>query len=764
MAIAILAGFIFALLVPFTGKIIHDKLQFLPALLPLSLFIWFSTFLFIGLPPSISESTEWAFGASLSFVCDGLSLIFALLITGVGVLVFAYCATYMKKHPYLPRFYAYLSIFMASMLGLVLSGNAITLFIFWELTSISSFFLIGFNNREEPSRKSALVALAVTGFGGLALLAAVLIMGYLTGTYEISAMLQNPEVFTDSPYFVLILVLILLAAFTKSAQFPFHFWLPGAMKAPTPVSTYLHSATMVKAGIYLLFRFSPAFRSEALWGELLMVIGAITMLYGAFHSLLRSDLKGILAYTTISALGTLTFLIGIGTELAITAALIFVMVHALYKAALFLVAGIADHQTHTRDIQLLGGLRKVMPLVSIIAFVSALSGAGIPLTFGFIGKDLIYESTLHSNGSAVLLTFIALAANVLVGAAGFFAGIKPFAGKLPAALSTTVAPVAGLWLPPMVLAVLSLFFGMFPGFLFEPLIAPALNALGDVAYYPQLKLWHGFNSVFWLSMGTIAAATAIYLFTKPYMVLGHLPAKLNFMAPETIALRMGKLYTDTAVYWNKGFQSGYLRYYILISISTVVALAAAVHLPGFHWHFELDMIRNVTPYEWILITILISSVFITVLTDSRLTAVAAMGVIGFAICLIFVIYGAPDLAMTQFSIDTLTVILFVLVLYKLPRYLKLTPGASKVRDGILSILFGTFITGIVLDVLSAPKPNEVSQFYMDNAYLLAKGKNVVNVILVDFRGLDTMIEITVLAVAAIGVFGLLKLRTVKGES
>jgi multicomponent Na+:H+ antiporter subunit A len=763
MTVAVLAGFIFALLMPLLGRVSLGRFAAINAILPLSLFIWFASFLFTGLEGGVNTHIEWAFGAGLSFKLDGLSLIFALLITGIGALVFAYSASYMKGNPYLDRFYAYLSTFMAAMLGVVLAANALTLFIFWELTSISSFFLIGFKNKDEASRKSALIALAVTGFGGFALLAAMLLMGAVSGTYSIEAMLLQPEVFASSPYITLILVLIFFAAFTKSAQFPFHFWLPGAMKAPTPVSTYLHSATMVKAGIYLLFRFSPAFADFDLWRNTLMIAGGITMLYGAVHSLFRTDLKSILAYTTISALGTLTFLIGIGTRESIIAALVFVVVHALYKAAMFLVAGIIDHQTHTRDVTLLAGLGKAMPLVAAASLVAALSGAGIPITFGFIGKDLIYEATLHQGDWSTWLTIIALLTNIMVGIAGFIAAIKPFAGRLPDALQSTKSPGFALWFAPVLLAVLSLVLGVSPGFLDHSLLIPALSALQFDTQGVYLKMWHGINTVFWLSMVTIAGSVIIYLIAKPFKYFSGIPARLDMLAPQSLVLGSAQGFTQITTMWNRAFQSGYLRYYILISVTTVFALAAAVHLPGFHWRLDMSMISSVTVYEWVLVFIMVGGVFFTVFTNSRLAAVASMGVIGYAMCLIFVIYGAPDLAMTQFTIDTLTVILFVLVLYKLPKYLKLTRTRSKIRDGVVSIVFGTLMTAVVLDVLSLSRPVYVSSYYADNAYLLAKGKNIVNVILVDFRGIDTFMEIVVLAVSAVGVYGLLKLKVTRHE-
>jgi len=356
MLIAILTGFVFSLFLVVAGKFLKGKLAILSALVPLGLFVYFLQFANrIASGEVITQSFAWvpSFDVNLNFTLDGISLIFALMITGIGFLVFAYTASYLKGHEYLDRFYGYLGIFMAAMLGLVLSDNIISLFVFWELTSISSFFLIGFNNKEEASRKSAVLALAITGMGGLLLLAGGLILGSVAGTYSVSEMLSSKEIIAESSHYIIIILLIFGAAFTKSAQFPFHFWLPGAMKAPTPVSTYLHSATMVKAGIYLLMRFTPVLGSTEFWNSTLIIVGAITMLYAAMHTLFRTDLKGILAYSTISALGILVFLVGIGTQQALVAACVFILVHALYKATLFLVTGIIDHETGTRNVTVL---------------------------------------------------------------------------------------------------------------------------------------------------------------------------------------------------------------------------------------------------------------------------------------------------------------------------------------------------------------------------------------------------------------------------
>ena len=369
-----------------------------------------------------------ALGVNLSFTVDGLSLLFALLISGVGALVLVYAGGYLAGSPQLGRLYAFLLFFMASMLGLVLADNLLLLFVFWELTSLSSYLLIGFDHERAEARAAALQALLVTGGGSLALLAGFLLLGQVGGSLELSALLSRPGAVTAHLLYVPILLLVLAGAFTKSAQFPFHFWLPAAMAAPTPVSAYLHSATMVKAGVYLLARLSPVLGGTDFWVWLVTVTGSATMLVGAYLALRQSDLKLILAYSTVSALGVMTSLLGLGGALAVRAALAFLLGHALYKGALFLVAGALDHQTGTRDVDRLAGLARAMPITALAAGLAALSMAGIPPLFGFIAKELSYEATLHAPASA-WVTAAAVLANALLVAAAGLAGLKPFLGK-----------------------------------------------------------------------------------------------------------------------------------------------------------------------------------------------------------------------------------------------------------------------------------------------------------------------------------------------
>src|SRR5690554_6830608 len=409
-----------------------------------------------------------------AFRIDGLSLIFGLLISGIGTLVLLYAAFYMAKYERQAHFFTYLTLFMGAMIGLVFSDNLMVLFIFWEITSVTSFFLIGFDHHVDKSRQAALQALLITGFGGLCLLFAVILTGNITGTYVISELLQQSIHLGNHPQYYLILALIILGAITKSAQFPFHFWLPGAMEAPTPVSTYLHSATMVKAGIYLLARFTPILGDHTWWNSTLIIIGTVTMVYAAIHSIFRLDMKSILAYSTISALGILVFLIGLGTDQALLAAAVFILVHALYKATLFLITGIVDHETGTRDISKLGGLRKVLLPVAIAGVFAALSNAGIPPSFGFLGKDLIYEGTLHYGEWAYWLTGAAVVTNICLLFAGFLVGFKPFIGKLSTAYEEVHLPSALMWVPPLILASLGIIFGIFPSLIEGSIIKPVV--------------------------------------------------------------------------------------------------------------------------------------------------------------------------------------------------------------------------------------------------------------------------------------------------
>jgi multicomponent Na+:H+ antiporter subunit A len=530
------------------------------------------------------------------------------------------------------------------------------------------------------------------------------------------------------------------------------------MAAPTPVSAFLHSATMVKAGVYLLARFTPVLGGHEWWNGTLMTIGAITMVYAAFHAVFRLDLKGILAYSTIAALGILVFLIGLGTEAALLAAGVYILVHALYKATLFLITGIIDHETGTRDVSRLRGLNKVMLPVGIAGLLAALSNAGVPPTLGFIGKDLIYEATLGIGDLGWFLTLLAVVTNITLLFAGFLAGIKPFGGPLPREFEKIHLPSPVMYIPPLILAGLGILFGFFPGLIEQRLIYPLVNSLTQAVPEFHLQLWHGLNTVLVLSVATIASGIALYLILKPSENLLAKTERFEVISPQRIIIGLAGAFQKAGKYWTNFFQNGYLRYYLITILVFISVLLAYRLLFGVEIYFDTSSLTEITLYEATVIFIMASAIFFTVFSKSRLVAVVSMGVVGYAFCLIFLFYSAPDLAMTQFSIDTLTVILFVLVIYNLPRYLKLSDTRDRIRDGLLSLIFGILVSILTLEVLNESVIKDTTAYYAENAYLLGKGKNVVNVILVDFRGFDTMVEITVLAIAAIGVFSLLKLH------
>ncbi|RMF03927.1 MAG: putative monovalent cation/H+ antiporter subunit A [Chloroflexi bacterium] len=760
---AVLSGFVLALFAPWIYKVGRGAAGWILALLPIGIFIYFATFV-----PPVAEGETFVFAQtwvpsidiSLSFNVDGLSLLFAMIISGVGALVIIYAGGYLAHDRDINRFYVYILMFMASMLGVVLSDNVITIFIFWELTSITSFMLIGYYHEKPESRTAALQALLVTGAGGLALMAGLVMMALVGGSWEISELLNRGDVITGSSLYVPILILVLAGAFTKSAQFPFHFWLPNAMAAPTPVSTYLHSATMVKAGIYLMARFSPALGGTQTWTVVVTSFGAVTMLLAAHMAWQKKDLKQILAYSTVSALGILTMLLGVGTHAALEAALVFLVVHSMYKGGLFMVAGAVDHEAGTRDIALLSGLRKAMPITGAAAVLAGLSMSGIPPFFGFVGKELIYESTTEFDMSAILLTVFAFLTNGLTITAALLVAHKPFFGsKLSAPKHPHEAPLT-MWLGPVTLGTLGLLFGLLAGWVGEFLIAPAVSAVQHHQTEVHLALWHGFSMILLLSLVTIAFGVLVYW---KHEVLGR------WFAPSNVISKWGP---EQWYFWSLdgmlGFgrwqtrllQSGYLRNYLLIIIFSTVGLGLYT-LSKYNVFSQNTIFRpiDVTSYEFMFMALIVASAFVVTQVRSRLAAVAALGVVGYGVAIIFVLDGAPDLAMTQFSIETLSVILLVLVLYRLPRFIQFSRSRpKKITEITAALAGGGFMALLVLLVTALPAQSRLAPYFAENSYKLAHGHNVVNVILVDFRGFDTMGEITVLGIAAVGVFGLLKLR------
>lgn len=742
------------------------------ALLPLTLTLYFAGLIGrVSAGETIIVSYAWvpSFGVNLSFYVDGLSLVFALLISGIGTLVMIYAGGYLGKHPQLGRFYLYLLLFMTAMLGLVLSGNIITMFIFWELTSLSSYLLIGFNHRQEAARASALQALLVTGLGGLALLAGLVLLGQVGGSWELTTLLNQREVIQASPLYMPILLLILLGAFTKSAQFPFHIWLPNAMAAPTPVSAYLHSATMVKAGIFLLARYNPILGDTPAWQFSLTAAGSITMLLGAYLAWQQTDLKRILAYSTISALGTLVLLLGVGTAVAVKAAVVFLIVHSLYKGALFMAAGAIDHETGTRDITQLRGLRRVMPITFVAVSLAALSMAGaLPLFVGYIGKKLIYEAALTAPSAGWLLTGAVLLANVFTVVVAGLVAVRPFWGRSTATPKPAHEAPFSLWLGPLVLAGLGLLLVVLlefvPDNLLKPFLATSASAIADELVQVKLAAWSGINAIFWLSLATLLAGVGLYAGRNTLRRLFQpVNAAVVAIGPERIYNGLLDGLRTIAAGQTRLLQHGYLRLYLLTIVLTATGLVGYTLLTRYGLNIGNSW-SGISIHEATVAVVMLLATVAAVVSKSRLATIAALGAIGYGLSLLFVFYGAPDLAMTQLAVETLTVIILALTLYHLPRFSRLSRAANRTRDALVALAVGGLVFLLALTALTVPMQSRLTPFFAENSVTLAKGRNIVNVILVDFRALDTLGEITVLAVAAIGIYALLKQRVKTSES
>lgn len=709
---------------------------------------------------SISEVVDWIpdFGISFNFVLDGLSVLFALLVLGIGVFILIYSNNYMKSYTHEKRFYFFILFFMGSMLGLVLSVNLITLYLFWEFTSVSSFFLIGFLHNKEIARKAAIQALLITGAGGLALLSGIIMLGDITGSYNLSVILQNKELVLNSPHYTVILLLFLAGILTKSAQFPFQFWLPGAMQAPSPVSAYLHSATMVKAGIFLLFRISPIFGGTQQWVNIVSLFGVMTMFSGAYLAVTRTDLKSILAYTTVSALGILTLLIGLDTKLSVKAALLFLVIHSLYKATLFMLAGAIDKKMGTRNVRHLGGLFKRMPITAITAVVALLSMSGLPPMLGFIGKELIYEAKFQMGGLGNFVLVMGVLSNVFMVWVSGLIIYRVFFGAERKNMPDKLEPPFSLLIGPVILSLLSLGLGLAPGKFGELIIEPALIASRIEILDIKLKLWHGFNIVFFLSVTTVLTGVLLFFLSPRLLPILHKTNErfFNYDFSGSFFNMIDKI-LYLARKKTEVIQHGYHRIYLIIIFLFSSGLILSQLIRTWGWEFNADFSSLSVYVIAIVLLISTSAVFVTI-TGSRMAAVVLLGVTGYGIALIYLIYSGIDLAITQLLVETLMLILFVLVIWRLPRFRKLSSRNTRIRDLIIALFTGVVMTGLTLKAGQLELNPSVSEFFKENSLTKAYGENIVNVILVDFRALDTLGEITVLTLAGAGVLALLKFK------
>lgn len=737
----------------------------LAAALPAALFAWFCTMV-----PAVSggETLVWEAawlpqrGIALGFMVDGLSLLFALLITGIGSFILLFSGEYMRGYPQIGRFTTFLVGFMLSMLGLVLSDNLILLFVFWELTTITSFLLIGYDHEDETARRSALQGLLVTGAGALAMLAGFVLLGDASGTLSLREMLASPSSLAVHPHYAAMVILVLAGAFTKSAQFPFHFWLPNAMAAPTPVSAYLHSATMVKAGVFLLARLTPLLGGTDLWMETLTAVGAVTAVYSSVVALTRTDLKQVLAYTTIMALGTCVMFLGspVGAgggapSVGLLAAMSFVLIHALYKAALFLAAGTIEHSTGTKDLRLLGGLRKSMPLTFGATVLAAASMAGLPLTIGFLGKDLLYTAGFlpESEPYAVWAMF---AAAVLIAAAAMLVAIQPFWGNRS---NLPKVPREGhwtLWVGPLTLGIAGLVIGLQPHFAFNRLLVPAAASVMGFQPHFEHDPWHGSTAALWLSLTTLATAVLIFWRRKAvFGGFGRAVSRLPITGDQAYDVVLSGV-SRFAAWQTRQVQSGIQRRYILIVFATL-GLGLAVTLgikDAIRWPTEVP---QATFLEWSLALLVAASAVLTIRARTRFLAICSLGVVGTCTALIFLIFGAPDVAMTQLIVETLVTVLVAMVLLKLPDFRKeIWPSnAIRIRNGLVALTVGVSTTLVLLAVTAQPPQRTITEYFEQTAVPGGYGRNIVNVILVDFRALDTLGEITVLGIAGVAAFALL---------
>ncbi|MBL0936207.1 MAG: putative monovalent cation/H+ antiporter subunit A [Rhizobiaceae bacterium] len=759
--IALFLPFIAAVAAPFLTQRMGHKAAWVLALVPAFLFLHFATY--VGAVASggiVTGGHAWipSLGVDFSWLLDGLSLTFALLISGIGTFIVLYSGGYLKGHAHQGRFFSFMLMFMGAMQGLVISDSFLMFFVFWELTSITSFLLIGFDHAREASRRAAMQALIVTGMGGLALLAGLLVIWSATGATSLSGLLETDTMLRESALYGLAFVLILGGAFTKSAQFPFHFWLPNAMEAPTPVSAYLHSATMVKAGVYLLMRLNPVMGDTALWETVLPLFGGVTLLVGGFLAVRQSDLKLMLAYTTVASLGLLVMLTGFGSEHAIEAAVLYLIAHSLFKGALFMVAGIIDHEAGSRDVTRLGGLRKAMPITFGAALVAAISMGGLPPLFGFLAKEEIYYALGFGSVWSALFTLVAILGNALMFAIGFAVALKPFLGPKVQTPNHAHEGPPLLWLGPVVLAGASLLAALLSPLTHRLFSMPMARAVAGEPLEIDISLIPSIGVPLLLSLVTVALGYVIY------RMLGDVR--------ERVAA------TLAAIGWgpDKGFdqavrgivrgahgatgliQNGRMETYMTLTFAVI----AAAFLVPLVWAGEMPSFPQMpvlTLYEIVVIAIAVIGLGAVLFADDRLTAIVSLGIQGFAVALIFLLFGAPDLGFTQFMVETLSVVILALVITRL----KLAksdhrPTREKLVDVTVAVLCGLGLMLALLKVTELTFDPALSVFFTEYSRVIAHGRNIVNVILVDYRGVDTMGEIAVVMAAGLAILALVRVR------
>lgn len=794
--VAILLPFIIAILVPFLHKYfqkIHTGWFILP--LPILLFVYFLSFISTTMDgETIRNTANWipSLGINFTAYIDGLGLLFALLITGIGALVILYSIYYLSKvKEQLNTFYVYLLLFMGAMLGVVLTDNLIVLYTFWELTSLSSFLLIGYWYKREKSRYGAQKSMMITIFGGLLMLGGFIMLYMMTNTFSIREIIEQVPTIAQHQLFIPALILILFGAFTKSAQFPFYIWLPDAMEAPTPVSAYLHSATMVKAGIYLVARFSPVFAGTPEWFWIVSAFGIFTMFWGSFNAIKQTDLKGILAFSTVSQLGMIMSMLGVGSAaialdsiddsyytVAILAAMFHLINHATFKGSLFMIVGIIDHETGTRDIRKLGGLMGLMPITFTISIIGAFSMAGLPPFNGFLSKEMFFSSMIrivelnifNLESLGLLFPIVAWIGSIFTFIYSMVLVFKTFTGKYqPEKLEKKPheAPI-GMLISPIILASLVIVFFFFPNLLAYTIIEPAMASiipavLGDGEHFHvHISPWHGFTLELYMTIGVVALGILGYFTLRKW-------SGIYRFIPERLTINKGydaALYSldKSSFHLTRFYMTGSIRNYLLyIFTFFIVILGTSLSVKG-GFSFSLEGNASVGIYEVILAGVIVIGTITSLFAKSRLTSIIALGSVGYTVSLFFVLFRAPDLALTQLSVETVSVALFLLCFYHLPEFKKPEKKLNfNWPNFIISLGVGTIVSLLALSANSQRVSETISTYFIENSYKLAGGKNMVNVILVDFRGFDTLFEITVLGIASLGIFGMIRLQVRKEE-
>jgi len=740
-------------------------LRYTPALLPAGLFgafVWYAPAVAQGL--NVADVWSWApsVGVDMVLRLDGFSLLFAFLITGIGTVVTIYATAYLSAQAVRDRarFIFLVLAFMAAMLGTVLSDNLVVMYVFWEATSLLSFMLIGFESRRPEARKAALQSLLITAAGGLALFGSILLIGMELGTFRLSELVDRSSELLESPWLVSIIVLLLIGAFTKSAQFPFHFWLPQAMAAPTPASAYLHSATMVKLGVYLLARFDVVFRDVIWFGDTLVIFGSVTMLIAALGAVRATGYKAVLAQSTVASLGILVMLIGLDGPISTVAVCGFILAHAFYKAALFFCAGTAIHATHIHELSKLGGLARFLPITATAIVLASLSMAGLPPFAGFIAKEYLFEAQLASSWNALPILVAVIVNGVMVATAGVVS-LQPFFLKRGKIRHVEHGETPGLLVGPLILGLLGISAGLMPGVFSYYLISPAATAIFGAPINVSFSLWHGLTPM--LALSALAVTLGVLLAWKwgPFhRALNHMPLLRRVDANRIYYWVVDRI-LDAARWCTQQLQNGDIRHYTLIT-SIVLVSTGVWSIARSGGMTELAFGGELLPLPAILLVFGLLGSLVAARTRSLVTGLIGVGVVGYGSALLFLLHGAPDLALTQFAVETLVLIVLMAVLGRLPGIARPTrSGRERWIDTGVATVFGLLVFVALSSMLAAPLDSRVSDFFGETSYAKAHGMNVVNVVIVDYRALDTLGEIAVVAFATLGVWCLLRRRSTR---